>query len=65
MNLEDWKTECKRLIYEQEKDSEEGLTEHNLAFVDDWDFKHGIGMTPEDAVYQANEDAQEQQENDE
>ena len=58
--FEEWKKECKRLIYEQEDGSEEGLTVNNLSFVKDWGWEFEVGMTPKEAVEKANEDAYDQ-----
>lgn len=62
MDFKDWKIECKRLIYEQEENSEEGVAINNLAFVDGWIDQFEMDYTPKEAVHEANMDAIEQSE---
>jgi len=59
LNFEDWKKECKKIIYEQTEgvDVDEGMVKHNMEFVDDWDLEYEAGYTPKEAVDEANEHA--------
>ena len=51
MNFEDWKKECKKLLYEL--DSEQ--TDKNIAYVDMFHYKHfyELGYTPQEANEEA------------
>ena len=62
MNFEDWKKECKRLIYNQTEGAADEVAEHNISCVDEWDNQFDMGYTPKEAVYEANMDVIEQNE---
>lgn len=51
MTFEDWKKECKRLLYEL--DSE--ITDENISYVDMWHYEeyYKQGLTPEEANQEA------------
>ncbi len=53
MNFEDWKKECKRLIYNQTEGAEDEVSEHNISCVDEWDNQFECGYTPREAVLEA------------
>ena len=58
MNFEDWKKECKKIIYEQtESIDSEGLAEHNIECVNEWKHYFDNGRTPLEAVEEATEEA--------
>ena len=55
-NFEDWKKECKRLLYEIDSEA----TDENIAYVEMWHYKdyYENGMTPKEANNAAYENDQ-------
>ncbi len=47
MNFEDWKKECKRILFEESEDCEiEDLAKSNIEGVEDWEWLFNQGHTP-------------------
>lgn len=58
MNFKDWKEECKKIIYEQtEGFDREGLAQHNIECVEDWEHHFDNGSTPSEAIDYAREES--------
>ena len=59
LNFEDWKKECKRIIYETTNKAENGVSKHNIECVDEWDWMFENGLSPKDAIQEAYDNTEE------
>lgn len=56
MNFEDWKKECKRLLYEEDNN----ISDENISYVDMWHYEeyYNDGLTPKEANQRAMEESE-------
>jgi len=59
LNFEDWKKECKRIIYETTNEAENGIAKFNIECVDEWDWLFENGLSPKDAIQEAYDNTEE------
>jgi len=59
LNFEDWKKECKRIIYETTSEVEYEIAKFNIECVDEWDWLFENGLSPKDAIQEAYDNTEE------